>query len=478
MLKIFERIIKDNEYEKVKSGLHPLLLMIMVVMICAVISYIIPAGIYERTLDSGIGREIIEPSSFSYIERTPLSLLDLLMSFTLGLQNASYVIFFLFIVGGMFAIINGTGALNIAIANGIKALNGKELFIIPILMTLFGCGAAFCGNFEEFLVFVPLVLACCMTVGYDSLTAVGIIFIAAAAGYGGALTNAFTVGIAQQIAGLPLFSGMSVRIALFVCLESASIAYVMWYAHLIKKNPKLSGSYAYDTEFNKGKRINLDNVPKLSTRQTLVIIVFLCGIFFSVWGIINKGYYIDELAGIFLIVGILGGIIGGLKPKEICEFFEKGCRDMLLPCLMIGLANSAIVILQSSNVLDTILHSMAGMLDGIPSTIMPFGMFLLHEIFNIAVPSGSAQASITMPLMATMADNAGITRQTAVLAFQLGDAFTNVLAPTGGEILAALAICKVPFSKWVKYLLPIFIIWVVISLVFLIYATQTMYGPF
>ena len=467
-----------NTSIKPTTAMHPMLLLLIVLLLCAVLSYIIPAGNYVRVMDAEIGQELIDPDQFTFIERTPTTLLELLESLTLGLQNAAYVIFFLLIIGGMFAILNGTGALNVGLANVLRVIRGREFLMIPLFMIFFGCGSAFCGNFEEFLVFVPLVLACCITAGYDSLTAVGIIFMAATAGYGGGLTNAFTIGKAQEIAGLPMFSGMNLRAVLFLCLELASIIYVLGYARMIKKNPKLSGAYDYDRQFNLDKKLNLNNIPKFTTRQAFVILVFVGGIAFAVWGIIKKGYYVDELSGIFLAVGILAGLIGGLKPQKICECFEKGCHDMLLPGIMIGLANAAIVLLQNANVMDTILHGLAGLLDHFPSTLMACGMFIIQDIFNVIVPSGSAQAAITMPLMVPLADAAGITRQTAVLAYQLGDAFTNVLAPTGGEILAALAICKVPFSKWIKFLLPLFAIWWGIALVFLIYATQIGYGPF
>ena len=467
----------DKKDVKNMKTTNPLLLMIIVVCVCAALTYIIPAGQYEISFNEAVGKEVIDPDSFTYIERTPATPFQLLKSMTLGMQEGAYVICFLLIIGGMFGILNGTGALNVGIANILKKIKGREFLMIPILMIFFGCGAAFCGNFEEFLVFVPLVLACCITVGYDSMTAIGIIFMAAAAGYGGGITNPFTVGTAQEIAGLPRFSGMNLRIALFIVLELASIIYVLLYTKLVKKNKKLSISYAYDLEHNQDKKIKLDNIPEFTMRQLFVVIVFSIGIIYSIWGIIKMDYYVDELAGIFLAVGIISGIIGGLKPSDICDKFINGCKDMLLPGIMIGLANSAVLLLKDANVMDTILHSLDELLTSIPNTLMACGMFLFHLVFNVFVPSGSAQANITMPLMTTLADSSDITRQTAVLAYQLGDAFTNILAPTGGEILAALAICKVPFGKWLKFLLPLFIIWCVIALVFLVFATQTGYGP-
>ena len=461
-----------------KKETHPMLILLVVVILCAIATYIIPAGTYNTTLDEEIGSEIIDVSSFKFIHRTPADFGDLCMSFTLGLQNASALIFFLLIIGGMFGIVNGTGALNLSLANIMKKIKGREYLMIPIIMLLLGCGSTFCGNFEEFLVFVPLILACCITAGYDSLTAVGIIFFAASAGYGGGITNAFTVGKAQEIAGLPTFSGMSLRITLFLTLEAISFLYVIWYAHMIKKNPKLSGAYIYDQEYNQNKNLNLNNIPALSVRQAAVILVFIVGMVLAAIGVVIEGYYVDELSAIFLVVGGLCGLLGKLSPSEICKKFVRGSRDMLLPCFMIGLANGAVILLQDANVLDTVLHYASELLALLPSYLMAWGMFIFHLLFNVIVPSGSVQATATMPVMVPLADSAGITRQTAVLAYQLGDAFTNVLAPTGGEILAALAICRVPFGKWVRFLLPLFLMWVIIAFIFLIYAVNIGYGPF
>ncbi|MCR4616978.1 MAG: AbgT family transporter [Lachnospiraceae bacterium] len=473
MLNIFTK--KGQESNIKREQMHPMIMLVCIVILCALASYIIPAGTYERVYDAALDREIVDASSFTFIERNPTGIMDLLMSLTKGLQNAAGIIFFLLIVGGMFSILNATGALNVGIANLLKAFKGSYYFLIPVFMLLFGAGSALCGNFEEFLVFVPLVLACCMTLGLDSLVAVGIIFMAATAGYAGAITNPFTVGIAQQISGLELFSGMGLRVALFLSLEAASIGYIIYYANRIRKNPRLSYSYEYDRVNNIDKKIDLNAIPKLTVRQAFVIMVFAIGIGFSIAGIIIWGYYIDELSGIFLATGIVAGLVGGLNANKICEAFIKGCKDMILPCIMIGLANSAVVILQEANVLDTMLYGLSLLIAKFPKSIMAYGMFVAHELFNVVVPSGSAQASAVMPVFVPLSDANGISRQISVLSYQMGDAFTNIMAPTGGEILAALAICKVPFVKWVRFLIPLFILWWVIALAFIIIATQIGY---
>lgn len=474
-----EEAVEKAEKKKLAiKAVNPMIFLVVIIALCAIASYIIPAGTFNYVLDPSSGRQIVDPASFHYIDKTPVTLFALLMSVTRGMQNAAYVIFFLLIIGGTFAILDATGAMSAGMANVVKATKGKELLMIPICMIVFGLGSAFCGNFEEFLAFVPLVLACCLTMGFDSLTAVGIIFCAAAAGYGGAITNAFTLGVAQSIAGLPMFSGIQLRIVLFIVLEIVSILYVMRHASKVKKNPMSSSVYHHDMAHAHEHIIDIDNIPKMTLRQKLVLIVFVLGIVYTVHGVIVNGFYIDELSAVFLAIGILAGVVGGLRPGQICDGFEKGFGNMLFPCIMIGLANAAIVILKDANIMDTIVHGLASTLTNLHSSLMACGMFIVQDIFNVLVPSGSGQAAITMPIMAPLADMLGVTRQTSVLAFQMGDAFTNVLAPTGGEILAALAMCKTPYGKWVRYLLPLFFMWWAVAFVFLIYATKIGYGPF
>lgn len=468
-----EKIKKKKELK----ALNPMLFLVAIMLIVTVASYIVPVGSYERIVVDG--QEMVDPASYHPVERSPITPFNLLISVTLGMQRGSAIIFFLLIIGAMFAILDGTGAINAGMTNVVRAMKGKELLMIPVCMIVFGMGSAFCANFEEFLAFVPLVLACCLTMGFDSLTAVAIIFCAAASGYGGAITNAFTTGIAQSIAGLPMFSGMGLRIAVFVTLLSVSIIYVTWHALRVKKNPQLSSTYDVDRLTAKNVALNVTESVPLTTRQKIVLAVFIGGIAFTVYGIIKKGYYIDELAGIFLAIGIIGGLIGGLRPGEICEHFEKGCVNMLFPCIMVGLANSVIILLEQSNMMDSIIHLLASTLNGLSPLLTAFGMFVVTDLFNVLIPSGSGKAAIVMPIMVPLADMMDITRQTSVLAFQLGDAFTNVMAPTGGEILAALAMCGgVSFKKWMKYLLPLFICWCLVAFIFLAIAVYTGYGPF
>lgn len=471
-------MVKVKKEKKPLQSVNPMLFLVAIMLLCVVASYIVPAGTYDRVYVEELDRNIVDPNTFKYVDQSPIGPFALMTALTLGIQNAAYIIAFLLIIGGMFAILEGTGAIESGLANVVRATRGKELIMIPICMTVFGLGSCFCANFEEFLAFVPLMLTVCLSMGFDSMTAMGIIFGSVAAGYGGAATNAFTVGVAQSISGLPMFSGMTLRLVLFVVLLFVSMAYVMWHANRVKKSPTLSPVYEIDLETVKTNMIDVDSIARLTTRQKLVLLTLVGGIAWTVYGVLVHGYYIDELAAVFLTTGVIGGLIGGSHPSKICDDFLKGAANMLAPCMMIGLANAVVILLTDSNIIDTIINTLASLLGNLPGALLACGMFVIQSLFNLLVPSGSGQAAITMPLMAPLADMVGVTRQTTVLAFQLGSTFTDIIGPTSGEILVALAMCKVPYTKWVKWLFPMFCLWCLVGFAFLIFATMTNYGPF
>ncbi|MCK0084520.1 Uncharacterised protein [[Clostridium] symbiosum] len=455
---------------------NAMLILVIIVLASAIASYVVPAGLYDRVADPATGRMLVNPDTLHYIDQTPIGFFEFFESLTIGLQNSGYIIFFLLIIGGVFGIMDATGALHVGMANLIKKMAGKEILLVPICMVVFGLGSACAGNFEEFLAFFPLMVTVCLAMGFDSMTAMGIVWMAAACGYSGGFTNAFTVGVAQGIAGLPLFSGMWLRIAAFVAFLSVSIVYVTMHAIKVRKNPESSPVYEED----KTHVVNIDvyNVPKLTIRHKLVLLILVGSVVALIVGVTQFGFYIDELSAVFLIAGVLAGIVGGLKPGEMTDEFIKGCGNLLWAGMAIGLCGAATYILQSTNIIDTVIHFMSGLLQGLPAALSACGMFVVQNILNILIPSGSGQAAVTMPIMAPLSDVLGVTRQTAVLAFQFGDSFTNVVTPTCATLMAALSMAKVPWGKWIKFLTPLYAVWVVITFAFLIFAVKVGYGPF
>lgn len=466
----------DPTLTKRKGAPNPIVIIIGIILVSALASYIVPSGVFERVLDPNTDRMVVDPSSFHYTEQNPTGFFDLFKSLTRGLQSASDIIAFLFIIGGAFGVMEATGAIKSGMGTLVLKMRGRELLLVPVCMAIFTCGSAFAANEEEYLAFLPLILSICLAMGFDSLTALGIVFGSTGAGIASGCTNPFTVGVAQGIAGLPLFSGIELRLASLVVLYVINATFVTLYARKVKANPRASSMYELDRARTDTFAVNEEE--RMTGRHKLVLLIFVATIAILVYGVIQYGFYIDELAALFLIMGIAAGLVGGLRPGEIADSFIKGCHNMLFPCVMVGFCKATTIILTDALIMDTIIHFLAGLLTGIPATLTACGMFLIQALFNFLVPSGSGQAAITMPIMAPLADLVGITRQTAVLAFQFGDASTNCITPASGMTMSALAIAGVPLNKWWKFFVPLVLIWWGIAILFLIYATLTGYGPF
>jgi len=477
-MSIFSSKKKSNQPQGEKSfhAPNPIIIIACIILISAIASYIIPAGIYDRIEDAGTGRMVVDPSTFRYTDQNPTGFMDLFTSVTLGFQGGSSIIAFLFIVGGSLGILSATGAINSGLGTLVKKMKGKELLMIPVIMLVFSTCSTLAGCNEEYLAFLPLLITVCLAVGFDSITALALIFCSVGTGYGAGCTNAFTVGVAQGIAGLPTFSGLNYRMIIFAILLIINISFVMRYAMKVKKNPQSSVMYEYDRTRN--LELNVEEINPLTGRQKICLIALAVTFLCLIIGVIKFGFYMDEISALFLIMGIVTGIIGGLNAREIADNFVAGCKGMMLPCLMVGLCKAATLILTDANIMDTIVHTLASILNHIPSSFTAFGMFIVQDLFNILVPSGSGQAAITMPIMAPLADLVGVTRQTAVFAFQFGDAFTNPITPASGMTMSCLALAAVPYKKWLKFILPLIGLWWIVAFCFLTYATSVGIGPF
>ena len=466
----------SNTLEKKKGAPNPIVIIICIILVSALASYIVPAGVFDRVVDPNSGRTVVDPSSFQYTEQNPTGFFDLFKSLTLGLQSASDIIAFLFIIGGAFGVMEATGAIKSGMGTLVLKMRGKELLLVPVCMLIFSCGSAFAANEEEYLAFLPLILSICLAMGFDSLTALGIVFGSTGAGIASGCTNAFTVGVAQGIAGLPVFSGIELRLASLAVFYIINVTFVTLHARKVKANPQASPMYELDR--SRAGTFEVNEEERMTGRHKVVLLIFVATVAVLVFGVIQYGFYIDELAALFLIMGIAAGVVGGLHPGEIADSFIKGCHNMLFPCIMVGFCKATTIILTDALIMDTVIHALAGLLNGIPTVLTACGMFLIQAIFNFLVPSGSGQAAITMPIMAPLADLVGITRQTAVLAFQFGDASTNCITPASGMTMSALAIAGVPLNKWWKFFVPLVLIWWAVCCAFLVFATLTGYGPF
>lgn len=462
--------LKEGE---ARQAINPLIILAVILLVASVCTYLIPAGEFDRQVIEGSDYAKIDVNSFKFKEGAPIGIFDIFQSFTLGLQSAGSVIFFLLIIGGTFQIVEKTGALHAGLSNLVRVLKGKELIMIPACVFIFGLVSAFAACSEEYLAFIPLMYIVCIAAGFDSLTAVALLMVSSAIGYAGGMTNAFTVGIAQEISELPLFSGMGYRFVVFGVMAVITSLYLMKHAHKIKKHPELNTMR--ETDLMYAEKLDVEEVEPMTGRQKLSLLIFGLGFVVVAFCVIKLGFYIDEMSAIFLIVGILVVIVSGMSVNEAADNFVEGCRNMLWAGLIIGMCKAVTNILSDAGIMDTLIYYAGTLLEGLSAKISACGMFILQDLLNILIPSGSGQAAITMPFMAPLSDILGVSRQTAVLAFQMGDAFTNVVTPTSGELMAALAICHVPYKKWFKFLAPLWGMWAVAACVLLVIAVSIGY---
>ena len=453
----------------------PIIILVCVIVLCALASYVIPAGVYDRVKDVHTGKMVVNPSTFHYVAQKPTGFLDFFTSINKGFKGGISIIAFLFMVGGSLNILAKTGAIIAGLSTLVKKMRNHSILLISVLMTTLATFSTLAGCNEEYLAFTPLVVSVSLALGFDSLTALGMLFCSVAAGYGAGCTQPFSVGVAQGIAGVPIFSALPYRVGIFVVLLVLNISYVMYHAYKVKKNPESSPVYAIDRA--KADTINLTDTDELTTRQGICLALLGLNFVGIIFGVLKYDFYMNEISALFLIMGILSGIICRLSPNDICDAFLEGCKGMMLPCLAVAMCKAATILLDNARVMDTIIHALAGMLDVFPSSIIAFGMFIIQDVFNLLVPSSSGQAAISMPIMAPLADIVGLTRQTAVFAFTFGDAFTNCITPASGATMSYLAMANVPYKKWAHFVLPLIGMWWIVAFCFLTYATAINLGP-
>ncbi|MGO2243003.1 MAG: YfcC family protein [Halomonas sp.] len=451
---------------------HIYIILLTCIGLAALATHFITAGEYTRIPGPG-GRPVIDPGSFHTVVASPANFMDLMLAIPRGLIGSAQIVFFVLIVGGAFAVLRRTGLIELGVENLSRRFASRRLLLIPTLMIVFALLASFIGVPELSMVYVPILLPLLIALGYDSIVAAAVALCATGLGYSVGVFNPLNTGLAQQLADVPLYSGYPLRIALLAVLLTISIGYIMRYAHRLACNPE-RGLMADDAiECDKRERYQqiVDySDSHLSKRQWLATLLALGCLGVLIFGVTRLGWYMTEISGLFILMTLLVGTAAGLAGETICESFTDGCREVMMGALVVGIARGVAVILENGQVLDTMVFSMGQLVSELPPVLSAIGMFTTQLGINFFIPSGSGQALVTMPIMAPLADIVGVTRQTSVLAFQLGDGMSNILYPTAGYFMATLGIAGVPWSKWVHFFLPLFLLWIAIATVFLILA--------
>ncbi len=439
--------------QKKKKLPHIYGLLFIIIIVCTIATWILPAGEFDRA-DVG-GRSVAVAGTYHAVEASPVNPFQMFQAIYNGFCDAGGVIFFVFISYASISIIIGSGAFNGLVAALLKIFKGKaRVVIIPVFLTIIGLASSTIGLFEEWFPFIPVFAGIAVAMGFDAVVGLSIVAVGAGMGYSGAMMNPFTVGVAQAIAEVPAMSGMGFRILCHVCMIVVASFFIIRYALKVQADPTKSLVYGDETNITMSEE-DVKNA-RFSMREILVLLILAAGIAVIVYGCKVYGWYFAELSAVFMIMGILSAIVMGGGLSSISKQFEQGFTNVAMACMMIGLARGILMVLQAGSIIDTVVYYMSLPLSYLPAALSAVAMLVLQTVLNFLIPSGSGQAATSMPIMAPLADLLGLNRDVAVLAFQFGDGLSNIVWPTGfAAIMAGLAGVKV--EKWWKFIVPVFL---------------------
>lgn len=455
---------------------HVYTIIFILMALLAALTWVVPSGSFERTEING--REVTVAGTYEPVEKVYIDedgnevdlrqgVFDVLEAPAVGIQQAVEVVAFILVVGGSFQIITATGAITNGVARIVKIFKSKDILIIPILMVVFALGGSTFGMAEETLPFFAILLPIIMAMGYDSITAFMIVFVGARIGYIASTVNPFNVLIAQGILGMQGNPQLWLRVVALVVLTAIACVWVMSYAHRVKKNPESSVAYADDQEKRKELVSNDDLLESEFTgRQKAVIAIFVIGLAVIIWGLVNQGWYMNEISAVFMAMALLSGIVSGMSEKEIATEFVKGLGDFVFSAIVVGLARGILVIANDGMIIDTILNALATALAGIPSVLFTSILYVVDNLLAILVPSSSGIAALTVPIFGPLVELMGLNPEAAVTGLSMGSAAMSLISPTSAMLVAGLGVCKISLGQWWKVSWKFFLLISVICMAF------------
>ncbi len=505
---------------------HTYVIVFYIIVAVAMLTWVVPGGAFEREivqLKDGGTKEVIIQDSFHYADNQPQTWQVFSALFD-GFVDKANIIVFILLIGGAFWIMNESKAIDVGIMSFlasakkleskkmIKAL-GVEYIILVLIMLMFSMFGAVYGMSEETIAFVIIFVPLAISMGFDSIVGVSLCFVAAGLGFAGALLNPFTIGIAQGLSDLPLFSGIEYRLFAWVVINIFGIFWIVRYAKKVKNKPETSVVYEEDAHWRDKGMAHLENTQYHTPKSAWIVWVFL-GIVMTVYavlmpesnlrigsssytlpvlpitaalfwvsswfslrksvhffilnlllftiiylivGVMGYEWYVMEIATLFFAMGIASGAAMNYSPNKITKLFIEGVKDITSAALVVGLAGGIIIILNNGHIIDTLLYYVSKSMDNFGRLASLQMMYVFQTLINILIPSGSAKAALTMPIMSQFSDLIGVSRQATVMAFQFGDGFTNMITPTSGVLIGVLGVAKIPYEKWVRWITPFMI---------------------
>ena len=445
---------------------HTLVILCTMVVLAQGLAYVLPAGSFDR-VENAAGRQQVVPGSFEFTPDAPaLSPFASLTAIPKGLSAANGIIFFILIIGGAFAILRATGAVDAAMGALIRRWGNRPFWLVAGGTVLFTLGSSTIGFGEEYFPFVPVMITLSLALGYDRIVAVAIIMLGYGVGYGAALINPFTVLIAQDIAGLQPASGLWYRMVLLGVFLPISIHHIWSYAKKVGKDPAMSlvadVTGREDTSTPASHEPGAADHPSMTSTHKMILIVVAISQVLLVYGLNQWGWYLFEMEAVFVALTVIIAVIARMSPDRTAVEFSAGATSLTSVALLIGVARGIQVVLHEGGIVDTMVYGISLPLQELPAALSAVGMMFVQSLANFFIPSGSGQAYVTMPIMAPLADLVGVHRQVAVLAYQFGDGFSNILVPTQAVLVGALAMAAVPYDRWLRFILPLMVkLWIV-----------------
>ncbi|OYT16100.1 MAG: short-chain fatty acid transporter [Bacteroidetes bacterium 4572_77] len=516
---------------------HTYVIVFYIIVAVAMMTWFVPGGQFGRhtvELEGGLTKEVITENSFEYTQSEPQTWQVFSALFD-GFVDKADIIVFILLIGGAFWIMNESKAIDVGIMSFLKSSKklehlklvkalGVNNIILTLIMLMFSLFGAVYGMSEETIAFVIIFVPLAISMGYDSIVGVSLCFVAAGLGFAGALLNPFTIGIAQGLSDIPLFSGIEYRFFSWIVINLVGITWILRYAIKIKKNPQLSLVYEDDKYWREKGSEHLENIkfytPKsawitwialsigmgiyaflmpmsdlsignshyhlpilpiltalfllfgfLSLRKSVhffILVLLSFTIAYLIVGVMGYGWYVMEIASLFFAMGLASGTAMNYSPNKITKLFIDGVKDITSAAMVVGLAGGIIVILNNGQIIDTLLYYISQSMNDFGRLASLQMMYVFQTIINVLIPSGSAKAALTMPIMSQFSDLIGVSRQATVMAFQFGDGFTNMITPTSGVLIGVLGVAKIPYEKWVKWITPFMIALVLLGAALLI----------
>jgi uncharacterized ion transporter superfamily protein YfcC len=428
---------------------HPLTLLTACILLAALLSHILPAGRYDRADDPVTGRKVVVAGTYHAVPAAPVSAFQTLVAIPKGLADAASVIFFVFLIGGAFTVVDHTGALRQAVGALVRRLGGHDPIMIPVVCLFFAAGGALENLQEEIIALVPVLLLLCRRMGFTPLTAVAMSLGSAAVGSAFSPINPFQVGIAQKLAGLPLLSGAGFRIVFL------AIALAIWIAGTMRN--------AMKTRMARENADASEPHQAFDARRITVLLIVIAAFTAFVIGVLRYGWDFDQMAAAFFLMGVLAGLVGGLGVTGTAESFVEGFKSMAFAAILIGFARAVYIVLDQGVIIDTIVHACVTPLSTMPVTLAALGMMGFHTVVHVPVPSVSGQAVLTMPVLVPISDLLHLSRQVTVLAYQFGAGLCELLTPTNGALMAIIVAAKVKYNDWFKFAAPLYVALIVLG---------------